>query len=98
MPYRVHIRPAVAKKIAGWALSDYVLVDVYLFLNEVLASDPMRFLRRVPRPFDGMVYEFSLIDPENRLRQHFFVFQVVYAQDEQSLIIANGAYLRSDGM
>jgi hypothetical protein len=98
MPFRVQIRPAIARKVAGWGLSDYVLVEVYLYLNELLPTDPTRFLRRVRRPFDGMVYEFSFIDPENRLRQHFFVFQIVYAQDEQTLIIANGAYLRSDGM
>ncbi len=44
-----------------------------------------------------MICEFSVIDPENRLRQHIFVFQVVYSQDEQTLIIANGGYWRREG-
>jgi hypothetical protein len=98
MPYRVQIRQNVVRKIAGWNLSDSVLVDVYLYLNEVLPADPPTFLRRTRQPFDGMVYEFNFIDSDNRLCEHFFVFQVVYAQDEQTLIIANGAYIRRDGI
>jgi hypothetical protein len=98
MPYRVQIRPSVRSKIAGWGLSDFVLVDGYLYLNEVLPTDPKAFLRRARQPFDGLLYEFSFIDPENRLRQHLFVFLIVYSQDEETLIVANGAYLRRDGI
>ena len=98
MPYRLVLHPTVAKTIASWGLSDPVLVDVYLYLREVLPLDPPRFLRRARQPFDGMLFEFELIDSENRLRQHYFVFQVLYSQDEQSLIIAKGGYERRDGI
>jgi len=74
MSYGVLIRPTVSRKISQWGLSDFVLVDVYLYLNEVLPTDPLGLLRRTRHPFDGMVYEFNFIDPENRLCEHFFVF------------------------
>ena len=98
MSYRSVIQPSVAKKIAGWGLSDAVLVDVYLALKELLPSSPTAFLRRAETPFDGMLFEFSSIDPANRLRQHLFVFLVVYSQDEETLIVANGGYQRRDGI
>ena len=98
MSYRVKVLPPVARKIARWGLSDAVLVDVYLYLHEVLPTDPAAFLRRGRRPFDGMLYEFSLIDPDNRLCEHVFAFLVVYAQDEQTLLVANGGYWRREGM
>jgi hypothetical protein len=98
MSFKVRIRPEVARKIAGWGLSDPVLVEVYLRLREVLPLDPLACLRRVVKPFDGMVYEFSFVDPENRFREHFFVFLVVYGQDEESLIVASGGYFRRDGI
>jgi hypothetical protein len=82
MPYRVHLQPSVVRKIANWGLSDPVLVDVHLFLRELLPTDPSGFLRRARRPFDGMVFEFSFIDPENRLREYEFTFLVLYSQDE----------------
>ena len=98
MSYKVILWPSVAKTIASWDLSNYLLVDVYLFLREVLPSNPSGFLRRDALPFDGMLFEFNIIDPENRLRQHFFTFQVVFSQDEEALIIARGAYYRTDGV
>ena len=82
MPFRVQIRQSVARKIAGWSLSDSVLVNVYMYLNEVLPTDPSALIRRTGHPFDGMVFEFNFIDPENRLCEHFFVFHVVYSQDD----------------
>jgi hypothetical protein len=98
MPYRVVIWPPVRQKIAGWGLSDFVLVDVYLYLQDILPTDPKGFLRRAREPFDGLLFEFSLIDPENRLREHAFTFLVVYGQDEETLIIAKGGYQRRDGV
>ena len=98
MTYRTVIRPSVQKKIATWGLSDYVLVDVYLRLRELLPADPLRNLMRVADPFDGMVYRFELIDPENRFREYVFFFLVVYGQDEETLCVVNAGYLRSEGI
>jgi hypothetical protein len=98
MSYRVIIPPAIASRIAGWGLSDAVFVDVYLFLREVLPTAPTEYLQRRRQPFDGMVYEFSLIDPGNRLREHLFAFHVLYGQDEQTLVIVKGGYRRHDGI
>jgi hypothetical protein len=98
MAYKVVVHPRVQATIASWGLSNFVLVDVYLMLHEVLSSQPAAFLRRAEFPFDGMLFEFNLVDPENRLRQHEFVFLVTYGQDEQTLQIAKGGYVRRDGV
>lgn len=98
MPYRVVIHTGVVKKIASWGLPDDVLVDVYLCLKETLPASPGLLLRRAKRPFDGMQLEFSLIDPQNRLREHSFVFLAVYSQDEETLIIAQAGYERREGI
>jgi hypothetical protein len=45
-----------------------------------------------------MVYRFALIDPGNRLRQHFFSFQIFYGQDEETLLIVRGGYVCADGV
>ncbi len=98
MSYRVEIQPSVRRKIASWNLPDHALVEVYLRLREVLPENPAQHLRRLSTPFDGMVYQFSFVDPDNRLCEHAFVFLVVYSQDEETLIIANGGYWRRVGM
>jgi hypothetical protein len=95
--YTVRVLPAVARRIASWGLSDPVLVEVYLRL-EALRNTPADHLRRERRPFDGMVWRFNLIDPDNRIQQHFFCFQVLYGQDEQTLMVARGAYIRTVGV
>jgi hypothetical protein len=53
---------------------------------------------RVRRPFDGMVYSFGMIDPENRLVEYLSVFHIAYAQDEQTLIVLNGGCRRTFGL
>ena len=98
MAFKVLVWPSVDKRISAWKLSDFVFVEVYLRLREDLPSNPPRLMRRATSPFDGMVYEFELIDPENRLCQHLFTFQVVYSQDEETLIIAKAGHERRDGI
>ena len=96
MSYRVVVGPLVRRNITSWQLSDPIWVTVYLRLED-LGQSPSK-LRRETAPFDGMTYRFSLIDPTNRLVEHFFVFAVFYSQDEESLIVARGAYVRSAGL
>lgn len=100
MSYRVEVRRTLTERMKTWGLvgrHDYLLVDVYLRL-ERLRDNPALLLHRASSPFDGMLYEFSLIDPKDRLTEHIFVFLVVYSQDEQTLIVANGGYWRRAGM
>ncbi len=98
MSYRVIFLPIVNRIIQGWELPDSVLVDVHLMVREVLPSSPTSFLRRRRQPLDGMNFEFSLIDPQQRTRKHTFDFLVTYGQDEQTLYIVHGAYMRTDGL
>jgi len=76
MSYRLELRPSVRRKIIRWGLSDSVLVDVHLRL-QALRQDPAQRLVRKRQPFDGMVCEFAMVDPENRLCEHYFAFLVV---------------------
>jgi hypothetical protein len=86
----------VRQQIASWQLSDFLLVEVHLRFRQDLAENPALALRRQRRPFNGMCYRWSMVDPENRLREHLFVFHVGYSQDEESVIVARGRYRRRD--
>jgi len=94
MAFRSKIRRSVRQGIASWGLPDDTLVDVYLRLNETMPQTAPGCLVRVKKPFDGMVYLFTLIDPQNRLCEHLFAFQVLYSQDEETLVVAKGFHLR----
>jgi hypothetical protein len=55
-------------------------------------------LRRTETPFDGMTYSFTIIDPENRLCEHVFLFLVLYGQAEETLHVVNVGYARFEGV
>jgi len=44
-----------------------------------------------------MAYYFSMMDPENRLCEHFFTFHILYGQDEETLFVPRGAHVRAFG-
>jgi hypothetical protein len=94
--FRIRWATQANRQVNSWQLSDVLLVEVHLRLQQ-LEQDPARLLVRLRQPFDGMCYRFSLVDPENRLREHRFLFHVVYSQDEERLIVVRGAYQRRDG-
>ena len=98
MAYRVQLSNLVNRQIASWQLSDTMLVEVQLRLRRDLRDDPAHSLIRLQEPFDGMCYLFSMIDPENRMREHLFAFQVLYHADEDRIIVARGGYQRRDGL
>jgi len=97
VPYRVQVERLATRQIASWNLSDFVLTEVLLRLHQTLRDNPSALLERTEQPFDGMSYPFGLIDPENRLCQHFFRFHVLYAADETTLFVARGAYGKTVG-
>ena len=73
MSFRVEIPPAIRCKVISWSLPDSVLVEVYLRLQN-LANNRSTLLQRTQEPFDGLVYFFELIDPQNRVCVHSFLF------------------------
>jgi len=90
--YAMSILPFAMRQINGWALPDFVFVDVYLQLNEVLPSAPTQLLLPNADERDGMLFYFSIIDPQDRLCEHSFLFRVFFSQDETKLIVASGTY------
>lgn len=97
MSYRSEIEPSVRRKILSWRLTDYLLVEVNLRLFQSFRQNPLANLERVRVPFDGMVHRFALMDPDNRFCEHHFTFHIMYGQDEQSLAIIDGHYVRLFG-
>ena len=98
MPYKVRVAKSVDRQIISWGLPDEVLVEVHLRLRDHLPRDPLGLLRRTRQPFDGMTYHFSLIDPKNRFCVHDCLSQVIYSQDEETLEVVQGAYVRRVGL
>jgi hypothetical protein len=98
--YRILVDPAARRHVQSWGLSDYLWVEVELRLNERPPQAPTTLLERDPSLFggEGMAYKFRLIDPDNRMRVHFFVFQVFYHADEATLLVTRGARLISEGL
>lgn len=91
-PYRTRVMPVALSQIASWRLSDYLLVDVLLWLNERLTQSPTRWPAPVKEADGGMLLEFTAVDPENRFREHVFRFRVYYHVDETHLIVASGTH------
>src|SRR4051812_6104895 len=95
MSFRAKILPLAQRQIASWELSDSLLVDVYLHITEDLPAAPQTKL--APTSDSGMLYYFSIVDPENRLCEHSFWFRVYYHPDETTLLVASGMYRRQLG-
>ena len=93
MSYRIVWRKEVFSAVQSWHLPDNVLVELHLRVN-ALSDEPANQLIRLREPFDGMVFAFALIDPTNRLCEHLFAFKILYSQDEESLHVVRGQYLR----
>src|SRR5438067_683475 len=93
MPYRAEFAPGMGAIISGWSLSDFLLVEVHLRINESLPAGAPGNLVRATEPFDGMVYFFEMVDPQNRLANHVFVFHVLFAMDEQTLRVIDGVHV-----
>lgn len=92
MSYKVRIRSSMQKRIVAWNLPDPVFVEIFLRLEQGLKDKPAEKLVRMQQPFDGMTYDFTLVDPTNRFREFSFVFHLVYGQDEETLQVLNGGF------
>ncbi len=100
MEYKTRLDPLVRRQLIRWKLSDWLLVDVHLRLNDELPRSPTTFLEKDPACFggEGMIYGFDLIDRDNRMLIHAFRFQVFYHPDEQTLLVTRGAYVTAEGL
>jgi len=78
MSFRVHFSPSLTRKIAAWALPDFLVVEIHLRLRHELSARPLELLVRTQTPFDGMTYYFTLIEPSDRLTEHECLFHVFY--------------------
>jgi len=99
MSYVTRLDPLVYRQLVRWDLSDSLRVEAHLRLCERLPRSPTTLLVRDPSLFEGegMTYRFDLIDPENRLVVHQFVFQVFYHADEQTLLVTRGGHATITG-
>ena len=98
MSYKTRVDPLVTRQILSWQLSDFLFTDVQMRLYQTLPISPTKLLQRTFDPIDGLVYPFELIDPDNRMCVHSFLFQVVYGQDEETLWVVRGLHLRMTGL
>src|SRR5947209_16747621 len=99
MPYHVRYDARLRSLLAGWELSDAILVDVYLALaDDRLGTLPQGSVVRMTQPFEGMVYSFTLLDPEHQARKHTFLFHVLFDSDESTLWVIDGCYIRTDNL
>ncbi len=94
MSYEVVIPPSSRAKIEGWGLPAYLLfrIEERLLYGD-LAEHPNRHLQRLPPPADILQYSFRIADRETPPRNYLFIFDVVYAADEQRLVIRDCEYL-----
>jgi hypothetical protein len=95
--YLVQFSPQTQKQLISWQLPDFVLVEVYLRVKEMLGDNPSQVLVPSAEQDGGMLYFFSLVDPENRLVEHIFRFRVYYHPNEEVLTIASGIYRKQVG-
>ena len=100
MQYKVQLDALVRRQMTRWNLSDELLIDVHIRLQDELPRSPTTLLQQDPAWFDseGMVFGFDLIDPVNRMLVHAFRFQVFYHVDEQTLLVARGAHVAAEGL
>lgn len=93
MEYEIRLHPRVAWRIARWGLSDYLLVEVYLTLREVLGANPMQHLVR-DEGGDGSFFSFMRTDSPSPHFRHIFHFRVYFDEDERHLDIVEASYYR----
>jgi hypothetical protein len=93
MSFAVRLSDEVLRKIAGWRLPEIVQIEILERLYEELAPRPSMHLRRLPPPADHMEYSFCMTAAGDPPSDYLLAFTVVYAADEETLIIKNCSHL-----
>ena len=83
-------------RIASFGLADAALVEVYERLRD-LQNDPAASLIQIRDSFEGMGHLVQFIDPDNRICVHTFLFQILYSQDEERLLVPRVVHSRRIG-
>lgn len=94
MAFRIRISRRVVRQAKSWGLSGPTFVDLFERLRDGLAERPAERMMPSTDPRGGMLYDFRLIDPDNRFCEHAFRFHVYYVSDEETLFVAWGRYRR----
>ena len=89
MTYDVIFSPHVGQRLASWASRMPYFVEAYLQVTRNLADQPSL-------PFEGIVYHMTMVDPSNRFCEHSIYFNVVYAANEETIMVVNATYQRND--
>jgi len=92
VPFKIRLLNLAKIQIQAWHLPDQILDELYLFLTRVLPADIENNLVRAAQPYNGMIAECTRRDPTVPGREHHFVFQVYFGDDEQTLHVARGFY------
>jgi hypothetical protein len=98
MSFRIEMRQRVRRKLSSLNLPDAILVEVHLQISGRLSNDPAASLVRMLDLFDGLVFPFEMIDPDNRLSVHRIFFHVCYSMDEGTIILLDCAYQHTIGL
>jgi hypothetical protein len=86
MSYVVELTRAAARKIHGWNPSSHLYREILKGLDQ-LADNPNRHLIRVGPPHDVLQYDLIVREPVDPPRDHLFVSTVLYATDEERLLV-----------
>jgi hypothetical protein len=97
MPFTTRITPYANRQINSWGLAEPIWMEVLLHLYQTLAANPQAVLQSLPNVLNGMLYYFTVQDPERPDLLHEFVFHVTYHADEQHLDVLRGSYWRHVG-
>ncbi|HYT93010.1 MAG TPA: hypothetical protein VEL76_30110 [Gemmataceae bacterium] len=93
MEYEIQFHRRAAWQIPRWGLSDYLLVELYLTLREVLAANPAEHLTHDPEG-DGAFFSLMRTDPESPFFRHIFHFRVYFTPTDPHINIVEGSYYR----
>ncbi len=86
MSYSVTLSDESRKKIVGWKLSGHLIREILDGLDR-LGDNPSRHLIRIVAPHDVLQYDLVVREPGDPPRDHLFIFTVLYATDEERLIV-----------
>jgi hypothetical protein len=93
MSFAVEMNDEMIETIDGLQLPGIVLNEILERIYEELAPHPSKHLRRLPPPADIMEYSFTMTGVGDPPSDYLFTFDVVYAADEETIIIKDCLHL-----
>jgi hypothetical protein len=93
MSFAVVLTELVRRRIGKWKLSGRLQSELLERIYEELASSPIRYLRRLEAPADVLDYSFIVESEGDPPYDYLFTFSVLYAADEETIIVWDCDYL-----